>query len=107
LDDVRRRLHLIERNRLRTFLDLDELAQRLWLAHAGEAPPFAIRLGVCGLRRLLRRTHGDGVVCVMLAGLAETHSTVVGDGGRSPARRVLDVIEVCATHASWHGGVAE
>ena len=105
-DDLCRRFDLVDRNRLRTFLDRQQLAQRLSARHAGQTAPLAIRLGIAGLGRLLGGPHRERVVRVVLAGLAESHPAVVGHLRRPRARQALDVIEVDAADAGWHGGEA-
>ncbi len=99
LHDLARWLDLFQRHRLRTGLQREQLAQRLRRVHAREAPPLAIGVLVARLRGFLGGAHRDGVVGVMLAGLAKANAAVVRDRGGSLTRGLLEVVEVRAADA--------
>ena len=58
------------------------------------------------MRGLLRGSHGEGVVRVVLTRLAETDAAVVRERLRPAAADALDVLEVGAADPRRHGGEA-
>ena len=111
LDDLRSGLDLLDVDWRSCGLDSDELAQRLRLAHAGQASKLEEGFMVVFASGPLRRADRKRVVCVMLAELPEPHAAVVGQlrdlvvAGRVQCHG-LNVIEVHTADLRRHCGEA-